>query len=98
MVEVTRLGASIGTLTPAVVALLAQSAWSENALPPGFGRLRDVAPSIQQDIRYASPFNFTGQIVPGYERAECIVLERTAKALARAQARLSREGFAFEGL
>jgi D-alanyl-D-alanine dipeptidase len=89
---VTRLGARVRTLTTAALALLAQSGWSQEALPPGFVRLREVAPSIRQDIRYAGPFNFTGQIVPGYEAAQCIVRERAAEALARAQARLLTEG------
>jgi zinc D-Ala-D-Ala dipeptidase len=88
-----RLRADIRALAPAAVALLAQSAWSEEALPRGFARLRDIAPSIHQDMRYAGSFNFTGRIVPGYERAECIAWEGTAKALARAQARLAAEGF-----
>jgi D-alanyl-D-alanine dipeptidase len=80
----------------AMVALVAQSAWSEEAIPPGFVRLRDVAPSIRQDIRYAGTFNFTGQVVPGYERAACILREPAARALGRAQARLSAEGFALK--
>jgi D-alanyl-D-alanine dipeptidase len=80
----------------AIFALLAQGARGEDALPPGFVRLRDIAPAIRQDIRYATPFNFTGQVVPGYERAECILWEPAAKALARAQARLSAEGFALK--
>lgn len=90
------MGVGIRTLTLAVAVLFAQTAWSEGALPPGFVRLRDVAPSIHQDIRYAGAFNFTGQIVPGYERAECIAWEPTVKALVRAQARLSAEGFALK--
>jgi zinc D-Ala-D-Ala dipeptidase len=86
----------IRTLVPGLAVLFAQSAWSQDALPPGFTRLREVAPSIRQDIRYASPFNFTGKIVPGYESPQCITRAVAAKALARAQARLMAEGVALK--
>jgi D-alanyl-D-alanine dipeptidase len=66
------------------------------ALPSGFVRLREVAPTIRQDIRYATPFNFTGRRVPGYEAAECILLRPAAEALARAQARLTAQGYALK--
>ena len=53
-----------------------------SALPDGFARLRDIAPAIAQDVRYAGPDNFTGAPVPGYEAAECWLLEPVAQALA----------------
>jgi len=90
------LGVCIRALPLALLALFTQTGWSEEALPQGFVRLRDIAPSIHQDIRYAGRFNFTGQVVPGYEGPQCIMRERTAHALARAQARLSAEGFALK--
>jgi zinc D-Ala-D-Ala dipeptidase len=86
------LGNRIRTCTAVLFALLAQNGWSQEVLPPRFVHLREVAPSIHQDIRYASPFNFTGQIVSGYDRAECILWDLAAKALARAQKRLLTEG------
>ena len=74
-------------------ALFGQSASSEETLPPGFVRLSEIAPSIRQDIRYAGSFNFTGQVVPGYQRADCLLREPIAKALAEAQKRLLTKGF-----
>lgn len=65
-------------------------------LPPELVFLRDVAPSIAQDIRYASPFNFTGRKVPGYESAECILTRETALALKRVQAGLERRGLSLK--
>lgn len=65
-------------------------------LPAGFVRLREVAPSIRQDIRYATPFNFTGRRVPGYDAAECILLRPAAEALARAQKRLLAQGYSLK--
>jgi zinc D-Ala-D-Ala dipeptidase len=90
------LGNFVRALAAALFMLPAQSGRGQEALPAGFVRLRDVAPSIRQDIRYASPFNFTGRTVPGYERAECIARDRVAKALARAQTRLLTDGFALK--
>lgn len=69
---------------------------ARGGLPAGFVRLREVAPSIRQDIRYATPFNFTGRRVPGYDAAECILLGPAAEALARAQARLLAQGYSLK--
>jgi len=54
-------------------------------LPAGFVYLRDVAPDIAQDMRYAGPDNFTGARVPGYDAAECVARREAAEALQRAQ-------------
>ena len=56
-------------------------------------RLRDFAPRVVQDIRYATPNNFTGRRVEGYLASECLVRRRVALALARTQAELVRRGF-----
>ncbi|MGE7468458.1 M15 family metallopeptidase [Bosea sp. NPDC003192] len=56
-------------------------------------RLRELAPAIVQDMRYASPFNFTGAAVPGYDRSECVLTRAAANALIRAEKRLSQQGY-----
>jgi D-alanyl-D-alanine dipeptidase len=58
------------------------------ALPDDFVYLADVAPEVQQDIRYASGHNFTGRPVPGYEAPECILTRAAAYALRKVQQRL----------
>lgn len=58
-------------------------------LPQPLVYLRDVAPTIIQDIRYATANNFTGAPVPGYAAAECILTRQTAAALAMVQADLA---------
>src|SRR5208283_571482 len=50
-------------------------------LPPNFVYLKDIDSTIVQDIRYATPFNFTGAPVPGYGAAECVLLREVALAL-----------------
>jgi zinc D-Ala-D-Ala dipeptidase len=71
--------------------ILAPSAWAQG-LPAGFAYLRDIAPTIEQDIRYAGPDNFVGHALPGYEAAECILREPAARALATVQADLKAQG------
>ncbi len=61
-------------------------------LPAGFVYLRDVAPSIAQDMRYAGPNNFTGKPVPGYNAAECVLKRSAAEALKRAQEKVQAHG------
>lgn len=55
--------------------------------------LRDVDPSIGEDIRYAGPRNFTGAPVDGYREPVCLLARPAARALRRAQRELAREGF-----
>jgi D-alanyl-D-alanine dipeptidase len=56
--------------------------------PPDFVYLRDVAPTIVQDMRYAGYHNFIGRPIAGYEAGECILTRQAAKALAKVQAEL----------
>ncbi len=58
-------------------------------LPPGFVYLRDIDPSIAQDMRYAGSDNFIGHPLPGYDAPECILRRDVAAALARVQADLA---------
>lgn len=58
-------------------------------LPEGFVYLRDVAPDIIQDMRYATRRNFMRQRLPGYGAGECVLTEQAADALAIIQADLN---------
>ncbi|KAB8161970.1 D-alanyl-D-alanine dipeptidase [Streptomyces sp. 3MP-14] len=60
--------------------------------PAGFAALRAVAPGIDQDIRYAGDHNFVGERIDGYEEPECLLAEETARALARVERDLARDG------
>ncbi len=73
-----------------LAALLALPAYAAG-LPPGFVYLRDVDPSIVQDMRYAGSDNFTGHPLPGYDAAECILKRAVAQALAKVQADLAAQ-------
>lgn len=69
--------------------------WAATAPPVQGGRPQDVvalqavAPTIEQDIRYAKSHNFTGTKVPGYDTAECLLTAVTAQALKEAQKELN---------
>ena len=61
-------------------------------LPDGFVYLDEMAPSIVQDMRYATSYNFTGTRVPGYDSGRCILTRPAAQGLAAVQDELWRQG------
>ncbi len=82
---------------PLVVLLLAAApTHAREMLAPGFVYLRDVDPSIVQDMRYATADNFTGHSLPGYGAAECVLRREAAEALRRVQADLARENLSLK--
>jgi D-alanyl-D-alanine dipeptidase len=60
----------------------------EEASSAALVHLRDIDPTILQDIRYAGPNNFTGRPVAGYAAPECLLLRDVARALSRVQDQL----------
>ncbi len=68
----------------------------QTKLPARFVYLRDVDPSIIQDMRYAGDDNFMGGPVPGYKASECILLRSAAKALSRVQKDLKNRGLSLK--
>ena len=43
-----------------------------------FVYLRDIDPSIIQEMRYFSYYNFIGQFMPGYKAGECMLTKPAA--------------------
>jgi zinc D-Ala-D-Ala dipeptidase len=70
------------------LAALAASALAQG-LPGGFAYLRDIDPSVIQDIRYAGPNNFVGRPLDGYQAAECVVKRDVGMVLKRIQQELA---------
>ena len=60
-------------------------------LPGGFVYLRDIDPSIIQDMRYATSNNFVGKPLRGYDAAECVVKREVGLALKNIQQELARQ-------
>jgi D-alanyl-D-alanine dipeptidase len=72
-----------------IITLLPASASAGSALPAGFIYLRDIDPTIVQDIRYAGSHNFVGRPIRGYLAAECILSVSAANALEEVQRKLA---------
>jgi D-alanyl-D-alanine dipeptidase len=81
---------SLSVLLAGIVAISAPLGAGE--MPKDFVYLRDIDPSIEQDMRYAGSNNFTGKPVPGYDAAECVLVRSAAEALKAVQADLKAKG------
>src|SRR6266700_3127203 len=79
------------TIVIAVVVAASVSQASAQGLPGGFAYLRDIDPTIIQDIRYAGPNNFVGRPLAGYGAAECVVKREVGLALKNIQQELARQ-------
>jgi D-alanyl-D-alanine dipeptidase len=58
-------------------------------IPNGFVWLRNLDPTLEQDIRYYGSHNITGGPLPGYDAPECLVTRETAEALVAVQRELA---------
>jgi zinc D-Ala-D-Ala dipeptidase len=74
-----------------LLLLLSASALAGSVLPRGFVYLRDMDPTIIQDIRYAGSHNFVGRPIKGYRAAECILSASAANALEKVQKMLAEK-------
>jgi zinc D-Ala-D-Ala dipeptidase len=81
------------TLVKTIVIALAVTAFVSptraQKLPGDFMFLRDIDPTILQDIRYAGPNNFVGRPLAGYNAAECVVKRGVGLALKSIQQTLA---------
>ncbi|MEW1675022.1 M15 family metallopeptidase [Streptomyces noursei] len=64
--------------------------------PREFVALRDVDPTIIQEIRYATPHDFMGVPVTGYREPLCLLTRDAARALHRAQVGFLRRGYSLK--
>ncbi|WP_456717090.1 M15 family metallopeptidase [Bradyrhizobium sp. USDA 4353] len=87
-----------GGLLPWAVLLAGIVPASAAKLLADFVYLRDIDPTIQQDIRYAGSNNFVGRPLPRYEAAECIVRRDVALRLQAAQTELRPRGLSLKML
>jgi zinc D-Ala-D-Ala dipeptidase len=68
----------------------------EPSAPREFVALRDVAPTVLQEMRYRTRHNFVGDRVHGYRQGMCIVTRDTARALRTAQRSFLRRGYSLK--
>jgi D-alanyl-D-alanine dipeptidase len=74
------------------IMLCITNAHGAQMLPKDFVYLKDVAPFIQQDIRYYTDNNFIGRPLPGYDSPICILTKPTTDALLHIQKELNKDG------
>jgi zinc D-Ala-D-Ala dipeptidase len=80
----------------ALLVLMPCPSSAQSGLPGGLVYLRDVDPSIVQDIRYAGSDNFMGRPIPGYDAPECVLRRDVALALTKVEADLAASGLALK--
>ncbi|WP_329179426.1 M15 family metallopeptidase [Streptomyces decoyicus] len=64
--------------------------------PREFVALRDVDPTIIQEMRYVTPHTFMGVPVTGYRAPMCLLTRDAARALHRAQRSFLRRGYSLK--
>lgn len=84
------LVAVVGLVSPALAQGVAQG------LPGGFAFLRDIDPTIIQDIRYATSNNFTGHRLAGYDAPECVVKREVGLRLKAVQQELAKQNLSLK--
>ncbi|BDU60314.1 hypothetical protein FLA4_07240 [Candidatus Rickettsia kotlanii] len=62
-------------------------------LPKGFVYLKDIDPTIIQNMHYYSDENFVDKKVDGYKAPEAILTIETVKALKAIQAEIQKDGY-----
>ncbi|MBR0875266.1 M15 family metallopeptidase [Bradyrhizobium tropiciagri] len=76
------------------------AAWNSpvraQTMPRGFVFLREIEPSIIQDIRYASSNNFMGRPIAGYGAGECVVKREVGLKLKAVQQELARQNLSLK--
>ncbi len=99
-----RFGALLAAGTLAALALtgctsapaMSPSAASPPTAPSDFVLLSHVDPSIQQEMRYWTSYNFVGRRIDGYDDPECVLTREAADALRDVQSRLRPQGYGLE--
>ncbi|MFI0742947.1 M15 family metallopeptidase [Streptomyces sp. NPDC021100] len=89
-------GTAAALVVTAVPATATAQERREPKAPPEFVALRDVDPTIPQEMRYRTRHNFTGERIDGYRQPLCVVTRDTAAALRRAQRTFLRQGYSLK--
>lgn len=65
-------------------------------LPENFVYLKDIDPTIVQDMRYPTSHNFIGHPIAGYNAAECLLTKPAATALKQVQKELKKSALSLK--
>lgn len=80
----------------AVLTITSISSAAAQSLPGGFVYLRDIDPTIIQDIRYATSNNFVGKPLNGYAAGECVVKRDVGQRLKAVQQDLAAQNLSLK--
>jgi len=78
------------------IAAIAAMPCAAEEMANGFVYLRDVDPTIIQDMRYAGANNFVGRPLRGYDAAECVVKREVGALLKSVQEELALQGLSLK--
>ena len=78
------------------IAAIAATPCAAEEMANGFVYLRDVDPTILQDMRYAGTDNFTGRAVNGYDAPECVLVREAAEGLRAVQDEVKAKGLSLK--
>jgi D-alanyl-D-alanine dipeptidase len=70
--------------------------FSATKIPKGFVYLRQMDPSIVQEMRYFGPHNFIGRWIDGYKANECILTREAAENLSKVQHELKQSNLSLK--
>jgi zinc D-Ala-D-Ala dipeptidase len=86
----------MGLAAICAASCVASVAAQAQKMPAGFVYLRDVEPTIIQDMRYAGVNNFVGRPLRGYHAAECVVKREVGALLKSVQEELALQGLSLK--
>lgn len=92
----TVTGHSVKRILTAFLAATSVSTAHAQSLPGDFVYLRDIDPSIIQDIRYATANNFVGRPLAGYNAGECVVKREVGRRLKAVQQELASQNLSLK--
>ncbi len=93
MLAAAVIAAGCSGQSPAAVANLPPAPTASDAAAESLlVDVQQVDSTIAVDVRYATPHNFTGAPLPGYETGRALLRREAAAALARVEARLRPQG------
>ena len=61
-----------------------------------FIEISEVSKTIIKEVRYATPYNFVGEVIEGYHSSKCYLTPSAAEALAKVQNQLEKQSYALK--
>jgi D-alanyl-D-alanine dipeptidase len=92
----TEVGNFVKVIAGELLLTMLVSPAAAQALPDRFVFLREIDPTIIQDIRYATSNNFMGRPLAGYGAGECVLKREVGLKLKAVQQELARQSLSLK--